>query len=531
MRLKILQIVDVPDWAINRLAAPVVEYNDHFDWQVHFLHPKELEQGRIDLEPVRKAIEWCDVIDANYWRSLAQLAELIPQLKKKRVVLTHHNEKNLLDADWSYVHTFVCTTNYIEDTLKENYPNAKFVKIHNAYDWTMKYQEKLDPPKPAIGYVGRVVEWKGLKEIARVAYELGFPLMFMGKIDKPNYFAQIPQEHRDNIDFTYMECDDDERREYFKQITCYIGFSGGGRETGPLGLMEAMACGVPVITTNAGIAADICQDDVNALIVDYDDYDGLKEATQRMMDSAQLRERLRADAWDTIRNFTDYRRSLLYRNMFNDLVKEITGQELVSIITPYTNERIPQIEKILTSLNQQTYKNFELILIADEETPSFPDHTSVKYPVKIFRTGKRDGYNLALARNLGVIESDGKYLMFCDSRLLPEPDAIEVFVNELKSKNPSKSWVFGSKGYEKTHFVENFSMIERQSLVMGGMFNERIDGYGGMSQELRERFLHQGFDLRFTPNAKSTEMLRARKDQKRREEIIKMKALLFKLHG
>ena len=534
MKLKILQIVDVPDWAINRLASRVVEYNDHFDWDVHFLHPKMLEAGQIDLEPVRKAIAWCDVIDANYWRSLSQLADKIPELKDKTVMLTHHNEKDIFSADWSYVDIHVAPTNYIENALKEKYPNAKIVKIYNAYDpLEMQYQDQLQQAvkdeKPAFGYVGRVVPWKGLKEIARAAYELGYPLMFMGKIDKPSYWAEIPEEHHANIDLTYMECDDEERVEFYKHISCYVGFSGSGRETGPLGVMDAMACGVPVITTPCGICADVCEDDVNALVVDFDDYDGLKEQMQRMIESAQLQQRLRSAAWDTIRNFTHYRRALHYRHIFNEIVRKQSGHEMVSIITPYTANRIPQVDELMLALNQMEYGNFELVLVCDEEVPSFPAVVATNYPVKIHCTFK-NGYNLAMARNIGVIEADGKYLMFNDSRLLPEPDAIRIFVNELKSKERDRVWLFGSKGYEKTHFVENFSFVKRADLINGGMFNERVTGYGGMSQELRERFMAQGFDLCFVSDAKSKEMMTAKKDTNRRSEIIKMKELLFKMY-
>ena len=68
----------------------------------------------------------------------------------------------------------------------------------------------------------------------------------------------------------------------YKEINIYVGNSGSGRETGPLGLIEAMASGVPCITTPSGIANDICEDQENSLVIDFDDYDGYTETVTNM---------------------------------------------------------------------------------------------------------------------------------------------------------------------------------------------------------------------------------------------------------
>lgn len=530
--MKILQIVDVPDWAINRLAAPVVKHNPHFDWRVQFVHPKALERGELDLTQVRKDIAWCDIIDANYWRSLSQLAELIPELKQKKVVLTHHNQKNILSENWDYVDVHVATTKYSKKVLEENYPNAVVTEvIYNSYNPDeFKFNDEFPPETPAIGYVGRIVPWKGMHEIARAAYELGYPVKFMGKIDKTNYWHEMPEEHIDNIDVEYMDCPDEERKNFYKDITCYVGFSGSGRETGPLGLIEAMASGVPVVTTPAGIAEDICEDQENSIVVDFDDYDELKESLKNLLDFPQLQQRIRKAGWDTIRNLTHEKRALKYRKVFNRLYSDIP---LVSVIVPFTADRVDNVHKILEALDKQTYPNIEAVVIEDETRISNDEFTKVasyNVPVKHLCTFK-EGYNLAMARNLGVIEADGRYLVFCDSRLLPDPSAIAAFVTRLEKAGERKVWLFGDKGSGKNTFVENFSAIRRSNFIKAGMCCERIDGYGGMSQELRERFASQGFEFDYTPEVKATEQMTARKDTKRRDDIIRMKTLLAKLYG
>lgn len=523
--MKILSIVDSPSWAIATLTNAIVKYNKHFNWRQMHIHPRDLEARTVDLVPVIDSIRWADIVDVQYWRTLSQLLEQVPELKTKKIILTHHNEKNLLSYDWKDVTMHIAKTQYSYDVLSEKYGNEKVTLIPNSYDHTrFKYNDKFPPEEKIVGYVGRIVPWKGLKEVARACYELGYPLMIMGKHDKIDYWNSIPKEHQENIRWDFFNCDDNEREEYYKNITCYVGFSGSGREVGTLGFIEAMASGVPVITTPAGLAGDICEDEENALIVAYDNYDQLKESIKKLMESPALQQKLRKNGWETIRNYNDERMAWEYRKMFNKLFHE---KPLVSIIIPATLERIENVFSILKSLNEQTYKDIEVIIVWDHAKKENPvDLYAFNFSIRQICIEKETGYNLAEARNRAVIEADGEYIMFNDSRLLPAPDAVEKL---LIVSHANKSWAFGEKGGSKRTFVENFSMIRRQDFINAGMSNERIDQYGGMSQELRERFVRQGFDFRYVPEAKAEQMLKSGMNEFKRDSIISMKNKLWKM--
>jgi hypothetical protein len=79
-------------------------------------------------------------------------------------------------------------------------------------------------------------------------------------------------------------------------------------------------------------------------------------------------------------------------------------------------------------------------------------------------------------------------------------------------------------------FVENFSAIRRDHIIRAGMFNERINEYGGMSQELRARLSTQGFELIYLPEATAKQMLSSRMSLARRLNILHMKDLMYKLN-
>jgi glycosyltransferase involved in cell wall biosynthesis len=66
------------------------------------------------------------------------------------------------------------------------------------------------------------------------------------------------------------------------------------QEGGPKSALEAMASGVPFVSTRVGQAAELVRDGDNGLLADVDDVDALVTAVERVRDEADLRRRLRA---------------------------------------------------------------------------------------------------------------------------------------------------------------------------------------------------------------------------------------------
>jgi GT2 family glycosyltransferase len=60
------------------------------------------------------------------------------------------------------------------------------------------------------------------------------------------------------------------------------------------------------------------------------------------------------------------------------------------------------------------------------------------------------------------------------------------------------------------------------------MFNERIDIYGGMSQEIRTRLNRQGWKFEYCENAKATQKMSSHNRDKK-QDIMRAKIKLFKM--
>lgn len=72
----------------------------------------------------------------------------------------------------------------------------------------------------------------------------------------------------------------------FQALDVYVVASR--QEGGPKGVLEALASGVPLVTTRVGQAPDVVDDGVTGLLVDVEDAEGLAERVLRLHDDAAL---------------------------------------------------------------------------------------------------------------------------------------------------------------------------------------------------------------------------------------------------
>jgi glycosyltransferase involved in cell wall biosynthesis len=92
------------------------------------------------------------------------------------------------------------------------------------------------------------------------------------------------------------------------------------QEGGPKSVLEAMAAGVPLVTTRVGQATELVTDDVNGLLADVDDVDGLTSAVLRVHGDAGLRARLRKNGRETAEAYAEERLDPLWAQLLEGFV-------------------------------------------------------------------------------------------------------------------------------------------------------------------------------------------------------------------
>lgn len=167
-----------------------------------------------------------------------------------------------------------CSATAIEDHAAIGYPQARMQWIPNGIDadrfvpdsdagLDTRAELRLPPNAPVIGYVGRFHEMKDLPTFLRAAAILQTRMpkahfVFCGGVGvefntaEREAFAQMP--HRNQVRF------DSFRPDPWRLYPALNVFSLSSRtEACPMTVMEAMSCGIPCVTTDAGDCARLLE--------------------------------------------------------------------------------------------------------------------------------------------------------------------------------------------------------------------------------------------------------------------------------
>ncbi len=516
--MNVLIITDKEGSAIWRLSQGVKKNNSHLNIEVIDVHPK-----RPSLEQLNKfeiLAEQADVLDFQYWKTAMMLIDEYPNLCNKPKILQHHNPYNLFESDWKVFDKVVVNNETMQERLKGS------ELIGNTIDFDLfRFKRDYTESKNIIMVAARIEGKKGILPVANVCKKLSYKLILIGSISDREYFEKVMATGV--VDFR-EKITDKELVESYYESAIHVCNSVDDFESGPLPVIEAMICGVPVLTRNVGHIPDI-NNDKNMIVRQGqpEDEADLEYCLKELMDDRKKREEMREIAWNSAKTRDDRRRALQYEKLYWDVFTH--GQELVSVIIPTFNRKVLLLEVIEGVINQD-YPAKEVIVCDDgsmPDTKEMIDKIKQESPVliKYVNSGTPKEYNLAYVKNLGVIEASGEILMFIDDRYKMKGTQ---FINDMVKDLKHKYWLFGNKNGKQT-FVENVSCIYKDDFVNAGMFNTTVKTYGFQTQEIRNRFKNQGFKFEYIPNAEVDILINTKNRYTKKDEIIYSKNALDRL--
>lgn len=522
--MKVVAVSDKKGTAIDRLCHGVEKYHDNLEYIVCDVHPKRPDPEQ--LAAFEAAAKDADIIDYQYFRTADMLREKYPEIKKIPSILTHNNPYSVRERDWNDYQIVVANNKTMEiDLSRITSSRLEYIPLCVDADFWHIPDKEWIPKDQVIMVANRIESKKGVLEVALACAEIGVKFVLVGAVSDPNYMNDIMATG--DVEF-HQEISDEDLRDLYWKSKLHVCNSQDNFESGTLPILESMLCGVPVLTRSIGHVPDLYNGE-NMVINDNSNEDVVKltELLKETLDKdlADMRNK----AWNTAKTRNHERRAYGYQLLYRSLISD---EKTVSVIVPVCDK--PSItEECIRSIMAQTYSNIEIIVCDDglssETEPLIKELSrSTKFPIRYIKTTSKnehnEDYGLARARNKAIVEATGKLLVFCDQRMIMDKKAVSVFSENVSSR----VWVYGTKGIKK-EFVENFSAVYREDLVRIGMFNERIDRYGGMSQYIRSVAKLNGFQLVYNDNAIARPVGKSGNKYSKRQDIMKIKNKLWKL--
>jgi glycosyltransferase involved in cell wall biosynthesis len=297
--------------------------------KLHPVWPRALRLGRkgadpnaacsLLLEAIAKRATEFDVIHSHVdWLPL-------PLLSRSKVpfLTTVHGRLDLLGLPDVVREFSEAGFVSISDNQRRQLPEAKWIAtIHHGLPSRLlraSYDEGS-----YLAFLGRLTAEKGPEDAIRIAEAVGMPLRIAAKIPRAEtaYFKKQLQPHIDGKRVTLVGEVDDAKKQSLLAGAAALLFPIDWPEPFGLVMIEAMACGTPVIAYRSGSVPEVIEDGVTGFIVD-----GEEDAVRAVRDLPRLDRRAIRARFEE--RFTAVRMAKEYEARYRELVAEVEAEARV----------------------------------------------------------------------------------------------------------------------------------------------------------------------------------------------------------
>jgi glycosyltransferase involved in cell wall biosynthesis len=201
----------------------------------------------------------------------------------------------------------------------QGYPAPNLHYAGNAYnDLSMEHYPFSGEHDGYFLFVGRIANEKGVHHAIEVSQQLNIPLIIAAKLDLADrpYFREYVEPYLSDQIRWVGEVDEEERNQLMSRAMCFLHPITWPEPFG-LALIEAMACGCPIIAFDRGSIPEIILNQETGFVVH--DLEGMLDAVENIesIDRARCREHVLA-------NFSATRMADSYEEIYNKILnKEI----------------------------------------------------------------------------------------------------------------------------------------------------------------------------------------------------------------
>jgi glycosyltransferase involved in cell wall biosynthesis len=270
------------------------------------------------LDRVREAAEDFDVLHFH----IDQFHFPLFRPMAGRTVTTLHGRQDLPDLVPLYVGFNDMPLVSISNAQRRPIPTANFIAtIHHGIPVDL-HRANFNPRGGYLAFLGRISPEKRPDRAIRIAQALGIPLKIAAKVDRADegYFrAEIePLLSGSGVEFI-GEINEQQKTDFLGEALALL-FPVDWPEPFGLSMIEAMACGTPVLAFRCGSVPEIVEDGVTGMIVESMDEAIMALPKVIALDRRQVRRRFEE-------RFSAARMAKDYVNVYRSLLRSARAHE------------------------------------------------------------------------------------------------------------------------------------------------------------------------------------------------------------
>ncbi len=280
------------------------------------------------------------------------------------------------------------------------------------------------------------------------------------------------------------DASDDQREELYHSTDVFcVPARDEGESVEGFGVvyLEAARAGLPIVAGRSGGVSEAVQDGVTGVVVDPHSIEQIAQAIQRLYDDPTLRQQLGQQGRERVKK--DFSWTERWGRLLSAISHEDVGLDrvdsMISIVIPVFNHA-EELMECLQHLEQQTYQKFEVIIVNDSSTDDIKDRLVTYRPSFAMRViHLEQNHGPQFARNEGMRQATGSFLLFLDADVNLVPTALEEMMHAL-ALHPEASFAYSSflfgwkkftcrafdvKALRACNYIHTSSLVHREAMV------------------------------------------------------------------
>jgi glycosyltransferase involved in cell wall biosynthesis len=224
-----------------------------------------------------------------------------------RTITTLHGRQDIPDLKMLYNAFPDMPLVSISDSQRRPIPSANFAATVYHGLPTDLHRANLTTTENYVAFLGRISPEKGPDRAIRIARAAGIPLKIAAKVDKADedYFREVVKPMLDQPGVEYIGEINERNKTAFLGNARALLFPIDWPEPFGLVMIEAMACGTPVLAFRKGSVPEVIEDGLSGYLVDAEEEAGAVLPQTLLLDRRRVRRRFE-ERFSACRMAADY---------------------------------------------------------------------------------------------------------------------------------------------------------------------------------------------------------------------------------